>query len=701
MLVSVSAAAQGNASRKGAEIPRLSVPPVLDGRLDDAAWRTATRVDDLEVYSPVPGAAASYQTVFYLAYDDEALYIAARLEDPEPERILRNQLLQNQQVVNDDHVQIMLDPHDTKRGGYLFYVNPNGVQRDGLTFGNFRFNMDWDGIWYAQAVIDEGGWSAEIALPFKTLSFDPSRDSWGINLIRNHRRSGEEVAWSYRDAFPTVDVMAEIRGLDGLEAGRGLDVVPSLTLRERKSFAAGSSDTEFEPSLDVFYRLTPGLTSVLTVNTDFSATEVDDRQVNLTRFSLFFPEKRDFFLQDTDIFEFAELAENGRPFFSRTIGLGPGGETVDLVGGLKIAGREGPWSIGALAVRQDELGGVAPQDLAVARIYRQVLGESTLGGVVTYGDPSGRTNNWLAGADFNFRNTRWIPGRSVESQLWYQRSDTSGLADDQEAFGVKLLYPNDRLNLTIGFSEIQEKFRPAMGFVNRSGIRRYDATAFYRKRFAKGWVNALRFGFEGYEIDDTSNQLESRFLQYNLAELTARPGDRVTLYGQRRTEVLREPFNILGRASVPAGRYDFDRFGITAEAPAFRRLGARVTLESGDFFDGSRDDLSMTLFFRPTRHFVADLSYSTSDVQLATERFITRIYSLRANVAFNVRWAWINFVQYDNVSERLGFNTRLRWIPKQGQELFFVVNYDMLDEAGSFSSELRDTTLKFNYTFRY
>ncbi len=694
-----SAAAQ---ERKSITIPRSDVAPVLDGVLDEAVWQTAVVVDELTSYSPSPGQKPTNPSRYYLYYDDKALYIGAELTDSEPDKILRRQLLQNQAVTDDDNVQIMLDPYDTRRGGYLFYVNPNGVQRDGVVFGTNRFNMNWDGIWQAKAQVTDTGWSMEMVLPFKTLAFDPNQEAWGINLIRTNRRFGEEAAWNLRDRFPTLDAMGLARGINDVDPGRGLDVVPSVSLSERKTFSPNMTSTAFEPSLDVFYRITPSLTSSFTVNTDFSATEVDDRQVNLTRFSLFFPEKRDFFLRDTDIFEFGELSQNGRPFFSRTIGLSPGGIPVDLVAGAKLTGRQGPWSIGALAVRQDEFANTAASDLAVARVYRQVLEQSTLGGIVTYGDPASDRNNWMAGLDFQFRNTTWIPGQSIEGEIWYQQSETEGLLGDDAAFGARLRYPNDRTNLSLGFTEIQEDFNPAMGFVNRSGIRTYTAHARRKIRFRESWIRSYQAGVKLDEIRDLSGLLETRFTTIELAQLTSRQGDRVDLFAYRQTEVLDAPFDLLGQATINPGRYDFDRYGAYMEMPGFRTLGLNLELEGGDFFDGTRLDTSATLEYRPSRHFKGSLSYTSNHIDLPSGKFVTRILAARANVAFNVAWSWITFLQYDNVSDRLGVNSRVRWIPAQGQELFLVINYDFIDQGSrSFRSNVRDTTLKFNYTFRF
>lgn len=683
-------------------VHRGTSAPVIDGILDEPVWRSAAVVDQLTLYQPSPGAEPSQATRYYLYYDDDALYIGAELSDPEPDRIIRRQLLQNQAVVDDDYVQIFIDPYDTLRRGYLFYVNPNGVQRDGLVFGTSRFNMNWDGIWEAKAQVTQSGWSVEAAFPFKTLSFDPQQGDWGINLLRMVRRSGEEAAWSLRDNRLTLDAMGLARGITDIDPGRGLDVVPSFALTENKRFSPNQSDSKLEPSLDVFYRLTPSLTSSFTVNTDFSATEVDDRQVNLTRFSLFFPEKRDFFLRDTDIFEFGELAENGRPFFSRTIGLSPTGTPVDLVGGAKLTGRQGPWSIGVLGVRQDEFGNQAASDLGVARIYRRVLDQSTLGAIITYGDPGSDRNNWVGGVDFQFRNTRWVPGQSFEGEFWYQKSETEGLTGDDSAFGVRLQYPNERTDALLGFSEIQADFNPAMGFVNRSGIRTLNAHFRRKIRFQNHWIRSYRVGVEGEEIRDLNDVLETRISKFEVAELFSRQGDQFNAYVLRQTEVLSTPFDLLGQATINPGRYDFDRYGVALRMPGFRTLGINFNAETGDFFDGTRLDAGVTLNYRPNRHFKGALSYTSNHIDLPGGKFISRIIAARASVAFNVEWSWTSFVQYDNVSDRLGLNTRVRWIPRQGRELFLVLNYDFIDLGNQhFRSNVRDTTLKFNYTFRF
>ena len=279
-------------------------------------------------------------------------------------------------------------------------TNPNGLRQEGLFQNISEEQWNWEGIWYTASTVDERGWITEIAIPFKTLSFDPSNDTWGINFRRAIARRDERTGWVSRNRNSDPSTSGTVVGLTGLEQGVGLDIVPSLSVSERRPFDGSASTTDTDPSLDVFYKITPSLTGALTINTDFSATEVDDRQVNLTRFGLFFPEKRDFFLQDADIFEFGGLEANGRPFFSRRIGLSEEGTPIDLEVGGKLTGRVGRWNIGALSVRQDDTvtaagAAVAPDNATVARASANLLEESNVGMIVTEGNP-GSTRRQLA-----------------------------------------------------------------------------------------------------------------------------------------------------------------------------------------------------------------------------------------------------------------------------------------------------------------
>ncbi|HEY5623167.1 MAG TPA: carbohydrate binding family 9 domain-containing protein, partial [Gammaproteobacteria bacterium] len=320
-LLGHTVSAQGNIAAGGqlktTEVVYVETAPVLDGRLDDGVWSQAFVIDDLHQINPTEYAEPSVQTRIYLVYTQDALYVGAELLDADAANIGAQVLRQGEGIFGDDVFGVILDPFNDRRSGFRFDVNPNGVRSELLFQNTSQQNADWQGIWRAAASQNEEGWIAEMEIPFKTLSFDPANDTWGINFMRWLPRQNEWLGWVSRNNTMNPGISGVATGFENMEQGVGLDVVPSISLRKSKDYSLSASDTDNEPSLDLFYKLTPGLNASLTINTDFSATEVDDRQVDLSRFSLFFPEKRDFFLADADIFEFGRLGSIG------TFGNGP------------------------------------------------------------------------------------------------------------------------------------------------------------------------------------------------------------------------------------------------------------------------------------------------------------------------------------------------------------------------------------------
>ena len=487
------------ASMKRLGAVRTSTPITIDGRLDEPAWATAAIIapEDIHQILPVEYSAPTQVTRFLVLYDDDALYLAADMKDDQPDLMTAKVLRQGgANSWLDDQFNIFLDPFNDKRSGYRFQVNPHGVRQEGLFRGADQVQWQWNGIWQAGASQGDDGWVAETRIPFKTISFNPETDTWGLNLNRRVARNNETMGWVSRNRTQSPAISGELTGIMDLRQGLGLDIVPSFTAVERRDFEPRADDSDAEPSLDVFYKLTPSLNAALTLNTDFSATEVDDRQVNLTRFGLFFPERRDFFLQDADIFEFGRigqrtmdspfarpLEENALPFFSRRIGLSATGQPVDLEGGGKLSGRAGRWTIGTLAIRQDEFENVEQTDLFVGRVAANVLEESSVGLIVTDGDPLSNVDNSLAGVDFRYQNTRLPNGRTLESEAWYQKSSTEGREGDDGAWGVRVWSPNTaKFKGGVGIKEVEANFNPALGYINRRNIRDYTGELGYTYR---------------------------------------------------------------------------------------------------------------------------------------------------------------------------------------------------------------------------
>jgi hypothetical protein len=720
--------------RKSVRMVRVDTPPVIDGKLDDAVWQQADVITDFHQIRPGDGAPTSEPTEVYLLYDDNAFYIGARMYDSEPELIVAPTMRHGQGLGPDDRLVVILDPFNTGRSGYRFETNPHGVRHDALYTNVSAFQSDWTVIWDTQASIDDKGWVAEIAIPFKTLPFDPTIEEWGFNFGRGIRRRGEEMAWVSRNRSYNASILGLATGLSGMDQGVGLDVVPSLAVGRQRAFVDGEDpfDTNSNPSLDVFYRLTPSLNGALTINTDFSATEVDNRQVNLTRFNLFFPEKRDFFLNDADLFEFGRISgsgsndtneatsrpsrENARPFFSRRIGLGPGGIPIDIDYGGKVSGRVGRFSIGSLAIRQGDFAapgvtGLDATDLFVGRVTANVLNESAIGMVVTDGDPSSNGDNSLVGADFRFLNTRLAGGRVLEADAWMQQSDTPGRVGDDGAFGFGVNLPNTAgMRGGISVKEIERNFNPALGYVVRSDVRDTAFDVGFSKFFSGATLQRLFTGIDAQRFDLLDGGLQSEQFLFRLAELETHQRDGFRLRYITNKEVVDAPFAVYSDSADPSrsvtiqpGSYSFDEASIRLATGNQRVFSGNVTYLVGNFYNGERTNVAGNFSWKPSPHFILNLDYDWNDVELPQGNFVTRLIGLSTQVVFSTNLAWITLMQYDNVSEVLGINTRLHWIPKAGREGFIVLNHNLqdFDKNASFRSAAADMSVKFKYTFRF
>ena len=701
---------------KIAEAVRTDDPISIDGRLDEEAWNAATVITDLHQILPVEYSEPSQRTEFLVLYDDDALYLAARMYDDQPDRVVAKVLRQGGQSWLDDQFNIILDPFNDKRSGYRFQVNPNGVWEEGLFRGGDQMQWEWSGIWQAAATRNDQGWIAETRIPFKTVSFHPDNDTWGINLNRRIARNNESVGWVSRNRTQNPGISGEITGLVGLDQGLGLDIVPSVTANSRRRFSSGTENSEFEPSLDLFYKVTPALNASLTVNTDFSATEVDDRQVNLTRFGLFFPEQRDFFLQDADIFEFGRisqreqgspfarpLAENARPFFSRTIGLSARGQPVDLEAGGKLSGRVGRWNVGALAIQQDAFESVQANNLFVGRLAANVLEESAVGLIVTDGDPQSNSDNSVAGIDFRYQNTRLPNGRTIESEVWYQQSETDGLDGDDGAWGARFWMPNNSgFRGGLGIKEVERNFNPALGYLNRGDIRDTTGEFGYTHRPIGNYVRSVHGGATVQRIERLTGGLQSEAtrLQLNIENQT---GDSLGFLAQRDKEGLVQPFEVSRGIVIPKGEYSFEFYGVGLTTGSHRRLVSLIRLGTGEFYDGNRKSGNLQLEWTPIPQFRALVAYNHFDIELPQGDFVRRLVRLGVDYIYSSKLSWVNLLQYSNDSEVAGINSRIHWIPQAGRELFVVLNHNLedLDFDNEFHSSFADFSVQYRHTFRF
>lgn len=690
-------------ARRRAVATRVAVPPLIDGRLDDAAWALATPIGELYQVEPQQGLPPSEASDIRVVYDDRAIYFGLRFYDREPERIIVKTMERDGFLSAEDYAMLVLDTHLDRRNAYFFQIGAAGSKGDALVTNNGAdFNKPWDGIWEGRARIDELGWTAELAIPFQTLSFREGIDTWGFNIERVLARRNEESRWAHPSrelGLFSIFSAGDLVGIEGVHAGLGLDVKPFFVGTWTSDGERGET-RRGQPGLDAFYRLTPYLTAALTIHTDFAETEVDARRVNLTRFPLFFPEQRDFFLQDAGVFRFADLGNDLVPFFSRRVGLAPDGSEVPILTGVKLTGRAGPYNLGLMDVLTDSTQDLERQNLFVTRVVRNVGRQSTLGGIVTHGDPRGGDGAATLGLDYNYRTTEFGGDKNLRSSWWLLGTTGEEASSRGLAYGASLRYPNDVWSWNLAAKEIGEDFDPALGFVPRRGIRDYRAAVGYQPRVDEH-VRNLDFSLESTLVTDSDDRLLTQETRLRPFGLRLQSGDRLRLEIDHTREVLDEPFEIAQGVTIPADDYDFLRYRLALETAPKRELSTTFAFTTGQFFEGTRDELSAGLAWSPGPRFSGELEYSHNEVDLPGGDFSVDVARLRSVFTFTPDVTWSATLQWDDRSERLSLFSRVRWIFQPGNELFVIFNESLDHSQGDLSSEFRQLAAKVVYTLRF
>lgn len=702
--------ARAQVGDKSLRVVTADAPPKIDGVLDDASWAAAPAFDDFTQVEPVEGAPPSQRTLVRLLFDKDNLYVAVRCFDASPGQIRAVQLQRDSSMVSDDHVELVIDPFDDGRNGYFFQLSAGGAKADGLVeSGRREPRREWDGLWFGRVTRDAEGWVAEFAIPVKTISFNPDAPAWGLNVQRTIRRSQEIVRWATPRANSAVTNLAEagrVEGLDGLDRGLGLTLKPYVSAR----LDTDRGGLEVRPGLDAFYKLTSSTTLAITTNTDFAEAEVDERRVNLTRFPLFFPEKRAFFLQDNTVFNFGGIMQSPLPFYSRRIGL-VRGQQKDILAGIRVTGREDGVNFGLLNVQMYDDRDLGSKNLTVGRVSANVLDESQVGLILTHGDPGSTGENTLVGGDFTLRDSQFMGDQVLEAYGWAMGTFSergpasatagSGLEGNDAAFGGRISYPNDVWAWSLFAARFGEDFNPALGFVERPGT--YEINPFVRRRWrTDGFTRRLDVRFDQDIFLNLDGELSTQDGGLPSVEIETEGGDRFFIEHEFNREVLDDPFEIADGVVIPVGDYTFHRLVTSAEFAASRELAPRLRFRAGEFYDGSRTDYVGELDWRPGANFFGQVSYQHNEIDLPEGRFIVRILTARANVLFSPTLSWSNTVQYDNVSDNLGVNSRVRWEFDPGQEVFVVFNqgYDV-EDGHRFKSNTGSLTVKLGLTFRF
>ncbi len=703
--------------------------PKIDGRIDDEAWNHATVITDLIQRLPDTGKPISESTEILLLYDKNFIYVGMRCAD-DPKKITSNELARDVSLGNDDRVQIIFDTFLDKRNGYWFQIGPKGSIGDALVSENgASFNKQWDGLWEGKSRIHDKGWDAEIAIPFKTLNFKPGQSEWGMKIIRHIKRKAESAYWPVANLntynFQISD-SGVLTGLEGITKGIGLDIRPYVITgiddpESENTNMIRNKNPLFNLGGDIFYRVTPGIKAALTFNTDFAQTEADSRQINLTRFSLFFPEKRNFFLDGAQYFNFGLSGDQSNaygqrniPFFSRRIGLDQDGNPIPIIWGAKVTGQAGPWNIGFqhIADKPDEL-----RNLTVARLTRNIGNQSYVGMIATNGsaladetnDQTGNTlsidDNQLIGLDFRLATAKFKGNKILAFTGFGMKSFTDGLEGKDISWGADVNYPNDFLKFRLGHQEIGENYRAGIGFTPRLGIKENYVEAALGPRPKMREILQISFKTKGDFITDFDNKLLTRDIVLVPLEVELISGDKFRILGNSNYEFLNSDFEIFPKDSITisAGDYDFWRYSIQFDGAQRRRVWFQPQYTWGAFYDGHRQDFEFKFGYKINTPIFVGLEYQLNKVYLPEGDFTAQIYRANVNIFFSPDISLTNFIQYDNVTEKMGWQSRFRWILKPGNEILFVWNsniYKGPDES-RFAVQESFTRLKLNYNFRF
>ena len=691
------------------EAERVSSAIRLDGLLDEEAWARARVITGLVQVEPVQGATPSEATEIRIVFDAANLYFGVTCRDRTPSAIVSTQLGRDAELEVDDHVVIVIDPFLDQRNGFFFIVNPAGARTDGQISNNSRnLSTEWDGIWDARARITPDGWAVEIAIPFKSLRFRPGQSVWGLNIERQIKRRQEIVRWSgaRNDVWVSnLSAAGRLDGLEGLQQGKGLDIRPYVSSGEK------NGDWTSKIGLDVAKSITPNVTAVGTVNTDFAETEVDSAQVNLTRFPLFFPEKRTFFLEGAGVYDVAGLAPAGGqgpppdllPFHSRTIGLYRGQEVPVLAGG-KISGRQSGYNIGVLDVQTKDAalrsGDLTAQNLFAMRVSRNILEQSWVGVIATRGDPSGAGDNSLLGLDARFATSSFRGGQNLSLELFAMRTDDSASGSDY-AYGVKAEYPNDRWQAMMGFMQIGDGFRPALGFAPRTGIRKMTADLGFSPRPHRFGIRQIQLTASPSVVTDLDWRTESWDVFTHLPQIEFDSGEEIALQVIPTFERLAEPFEIQPGIVIPPGSYRWTQWQVEVSTASKRPWVVGVEMSRGGFYTGTMTQFSSEITLKPSRYLAVAAQLQLNDVSLPEGEFVAKVVSTRLDLRASTNVTWSNQVQYDTDSRLLGFQSRFRWILKPGNDIFFIVGRGWVKRLdGHYAREFDSGSAKLQYTFR-
>jgi hypothetical protein len=699
---------------------RVANGPKIDGRLDDPVWSSAAAFSAFRMAEPQPDGAPSEKTELRILYDEANLYIGLLCLDGEPARIAAHSMVHDSGNTqggwggqgsvgsgDDDIVRVLIDPFLDKRTGYFFAVNPRGARSEGLTSGGDA-SLNWDGIWDAAGRIDANGWSAELKIPFKTIQFRAGLAAWGINIERFIARKQEKIrlAGTDRDSnFYNPMAAAALTGIAGIRQGKGITIRPyGLLSVEKDHTDVSGSHWKLDGGFDIYKNFTPNLVGAFSYNMDFAETEADERRINLTRFPLFFPEKRMFFLEGSETFSFSSSV-SFQPFFSRKIGLYEGEQVPVLFGG-KVYGKIGQTNLAFLDVQTEKFSGLPGRNFLALRVTRDIFSESKVGLILTNGSPTGERNT-LLGADFRYATSKFAGDKNLNLAAWAAYNWNEKTEGSHAGFGFRANYPNDLWDIQSTYAWYGTALDPGLGFMLRQSMQTFYLNVALQPRPEQGWLkNLVRqffFNVSGDFYWDLQGNLETSRLEATPLSFKTESGEQFSFSITPNRDVLTAEFEVAAGVVLPAGSYSFTSLGFNFSSASHRKWVFDAGIDFGEFYSGHYDNLNVGLTFKYKGYANLGLDVNLVRGQLPEGNFNENVYQFKADIFLSPDLGFMNYIQYDSVSKLLGWSARLKWRVSPGNEIALIYNKNWerrWDPASRFYPQEERGVLKLSLSIR-
>ena len=659
----------------------IQEPIRLDGLLNESVWEEAIHISNFTQRELNVGEPATERTEVAILYTSKSIYIGVWAFDSQPDEIIAREMKRDFNFDLEDNFEVIIDSYNDNRNGFLFVINPNGARADVQVMNNGESeNIFWDGVWDAKTTITNEGWFAEIAIPFSSLKFktDVAEQFWGINFERNIRRKREQVLWQgwSRDAeLEMVNRAGTLSGIESIRMKNFIEIKPYAT-------AGGELSSEKNKGLanvggDINYLITPTLRMNFTFNTDFAQVEADQQQINLSRFPLFFPERREFFLEGQDFFEM-DLGNRIIPFYSRRIGLTAERTTVPIIMGARLLGKIRNTTLGAMSIQTAQAGEVPSTNYSVLSWRQDVLEQSSIGILSANSYAEGRLHS-TTGFYGLYSTSNFLKDKNlIVGATYVQNINSDAFQQDANAHRIFLSYPNDKVEFDMAWNRSAESFEPEVGFLRRKNFDEFYTELEFKPR-PKNFLRWIRqFSFKpldiNYFIYDNTGNLQTFFYEIRPLGFETRSGEFFEFNIQYRGEGLKEPFEIMEGIVIPKGTYWNSRFEIQAATFESRLLSLETEINWGEFFQGRSTESELELQWRASSYFNISANYEKNWVVLPDASFETDLIGSRIEYAVSPNLFGALFTQWNNEDNLALLNFRARWIPKIGADFFFIVN---------------------------